>query len=226
MTIIIQVIMNILIIDNRKSQSRKIKEKLEEVFGNYRVITRTSALDALAEAKKALPELVIISDTLTEARAAEIYSLIVNAVGPLPAIFLNNAGRRAKKSPDIAENGLVTQLIAPSVNSIILAAKDSLRMRKLTREIENLRNQLKRAGFDKKIADLTLDSSHRINDTLMTILGNSQLLLCDSKGLNAGIQMKLRKIERAAKEIQSITLSLANTIGTEIRQIETEKTTP
>ncbi len=218
--------MNILIIDNRKSQSRKIKEKLEEVFGNYRVITRTSALDALAEAKKALPELVIISDTLSEASAAEIYSLIVNAVGPLPAIILNNAGRRAKKSPDTAENGMVTQLATSSVNAVIMAAKNSLRLRKLMREIEILRSQLKRAGLDKKVADLTLDSSHRINDTLMTILGNSQLLLSDSKGLNAGIQTKLRKIERAAKEIQSITLSLANTIGTEIRQLETEKTTP
>ncbi len=218
--------MNILIIDNKKSQSSKIKEKLEEVLGSYRVITRTSALDALAEAKKAPPELVIISDTLAEARAAEIYSLIVNAVGPLPAILIKGAGRRGEKSPEYLDNGLVTQLVTPSLNAIVLAVKDSLRIRRLTREIDNLRNQLKRAGFDKKIADLTLESSHRINDTLMTILGNSQLLLSDSKGMNAGVQAKLKKIEKAAKEIQSITLSLANTLGTEIRQFETEKTTP
>lgn len=224
-TIITQAMLNILLIDNRKTQSRKLKEALEASLEGYRVLTRSSALEALAEAKKAQPKVVIIRDTLAEARAEELRDLIVNAVGLLPVIIMKSSDKKSKKSSEIGENGLVTQLLSPSIAAVVLAVKENLKIMKLMREIENLRAQLKRAGFNKTIADLTLESSHRINDTLMTILGNSQLLLNDLKGMNAGAQTKLRKIEKAANEIKSITLSLANTLGTEIKQFETEKTT-
>jgi signal transduction histidine kinase len=216
--------MHILIIDNKKTHGQKIKKLLENSIADCLAEISYSALEALTELRNTDYSALIISSDLPEAAASDILTLIADSGTALPAIIIT----------DTETEQLYTQIDTAGCGVYYLARKIMaemlpfaiMEMHKqfiLFQENNRIKNELKQAQFGQKIVEMALDSNHRINNPLMTILGNAQLLLRDSPKDNSTTVSRLEKIERAAKRIREITMNLANGLEVQSKPKETAK---
>jgi signal transduction histidine kinase len=205
--------MHVLLIDNKKSHGQKIMKLLENAIAGCLVTTRYSALEALAELRNSDYDSLVIGHDLPEADALEMVAL-VNDTGKNPPIIIISPenGNLISKDGDAPDSNIYYISNSAISDILPLTLVEANRQYSLSRENRQLKSELKLAQANKKIAEIALNCNHRINNPLMTILGNTQLLLRDSFKGDDKIIARLEKIERAAKRIQEITMNLANSL--------------
>jgi signal transduction histidine kinase len=203
-----------LIIDNKQGYGRKLKRLLEKEIANCSVTVRSSALEALSEVRNPVYDLLIIGHELPEASVDDFITLLNNTGRKIPVlIIVHNDDNDTLVQNDSLES-CIFHVSANAVFQILpFVAMETHKRCQLSRENQELKKRLVKAEVNHNITDIVLNSNHKINNPLMTIMGNTQLLLQDTASFNQNTITRLEKIEQAARKIQEITLDLANDLG-------------
>jgi hypothetical protein len=206
--------MNTLIIDSKQGYGRKLKRLLEQEIGDCAVVLKCSALEALTELRNPQYDLLIIGHALPEAPIDDFIALLKNTGRKIPVLIISHdSGDDALALDDSLESCIFTISADAAAQVLPMIALEAHKRCLLYRENQELKNELKKSQGNHKITEIALNCNHKINNPLMTILGNTQLLIRDCESCENKTMARLEKIEKAAKRIQEITLSLANDLG-------------
>jgi signal transduction histidine kinase len=205
--------MNTLIIDNKKGYGRKIKVLLEKTISDSRALVMCTVLEALAELRHPHYDLLIIGHQLPEISIDEFLAILTNNNINIPVLIIDHEKTIAATLSDSLES-CIFHISADDVPRVLpLIALEAHKRCMLFKENRMLKTELSKAEGNHKIIEIALNSNHHINNPLMTILGNTQLLIRDCETSDSKTIARLEKIEKAAKRIQEITLDVANKLG-------------
>lgn len=205
--------MNVLIIDNKKGYARKLKRLLEDKIHDSQANLKYTVLEGLAELRHPHYNILIIGHQMPEISIDELLSILANNGITIPVLIIDHEIKQYD-SGDNSLDSCVIRLSADDVNRILpLLVMEGYKRCTLFKENQALKSELKKTQGNQKISEIALTSNHHINNPLMTILGNTQLLIRDCDSSNSNTMARLEKIEKAAKRIQEITLDLANKLG-------------
>jgi hypothetical protein len=206
--------MNTLIIESKQGYGRKLKRLLEKELGDCQVTVTNSALEALTELRNPIYDLLIIGHELQEAAIDDFISMLQNTGRKIPVLIIAHSGDMPLISQAESPESCIFTIEANAVPQLLpLIAVEAHKRCLLYRENQELKNELKKTQGNHKITEIALNCNHKINNPLMTILGNTQLLIRDCASCDNKTMTRLEKIEKAAKRIQEITLNLANDLG-------------
>jgi len=127
----------------------------------------------------------------------------------------------------VINNWAMAKMIPPSLNeasfyvpygtnlkeNILFAIDAALKRCRLTLELGYLRDLMSHTQSDRNVVELTMAYNHEINNLLTAIIGNTQLMLKLSSGLDINIASKLEKIGIDAEKIREMAISLINIIN-------------
>jgi DNA-binding NarL/FixJ family response regulator len=206
--------MNILIIDSKKGHGRKLKLLLENAIEGCIANVKCTALEALAELRNPDYDLLIIGNDLPEAPADDFMAMVKDTGRKIPSLIISNDNDEYFPGDNEPIDSSSYIIAADSVSQMLPLLVDEIHKRYLLYQ-ENLalKAEFKKSQTNYKIVDIALNCNHKINNPLMTILGNTQLLIRDCASCDSKTIARLEKIEKAAKRIQEITLGLANSLG-------------
>jgi DNA-binding NtrC family response regulator len=206
--------MNTLIIDSKQGYGRKLKRLLEQEVGDCSAVLKCSALEALTELRNPHYDLLIIGHELPEAPIDDFIALLKGTGRKIPVLIITHDSDDEASIQDDSLESCIFKISVDSVTQMLpIIAVEAHKRCLLYRENQELKNELKKSQGNQKIMEIALNCNHKINNPLMTILGNTQLLIRDCESCENKNMARLEKIEKAAKRIQEITLSLANDLG-------------
>lgn len=205
--------MNTLIIDSKKGYGRKIKVLLEKAISDSRALVMHTVLEALAELRHPHYDILIIGHQLPEISIEEFLAILANNSINIPVLIIEHEKTDTATFSDSPES-CTYHISADDVPRVLpMIALEAHKRCMLFKENRMLKTELNKAQGNHKITEIALNSNHHINNPLMTILGNTQLLIRDCETSDSKTMARLEKIEKAAKRIQEITLDLANKLG-------------
>jgi signal transduction histidine kinase len=213
--------MRILLIDGKKSRSDKTKKLLERAIPSCSVSIKDNGLEGVAEMHHSDCDIAVLNDNLPDGSAKDILSLINNSEPWRPVVIISDTKTKHDYEFEPLSEYCITITNDEAFEKTLALAVIELNKRHLLyRKQLILIKELGQTQTNQHIAETASNSNHKINNPLMTILGNTQLLLRDCNECDEKTIMRLEKIEQAAKKIQEITLDLANNIGIEANPVE------
>jgi signal transduction histidine kinase len=208
--------MNILIIDSKKGHGRKLKRLLENAIEGCVANVKCTALEALTELRNPNYDMLIIGNDLAEAPADDLVEMVNNTGRKIPNLIISHDNDEYFPGTEDPIDSCSYIIAADSVARVLPILVVEIHKRCLLYQ-ENLalKAESKNTRADHKVVDIALNCNHKINNPLMTILGNTQLLIRDRASTDSKTIARLEKIEKSAKRIQEITLGLANSLGSQ-----------
>jgi len=202
--------LRILLLEENKFHALLIKRELEEKFPREVLSVFQSASAALEEIRRNRYDIAVIDYHLSEYQGLEFLEKVRNEDDRLAVIFLAAAdsdqlSERALKAGAaeflVKENSF--HLLIPH---LIERLNDSLGIESMPAVVE----EAFPFGDRTSMVDLTVSTlSHEINNPLMTILGETELLLHNGYRLAPEINRKIKIIEESAMRIKTALARLA-----------------
>ena len=201
----------ILIIDNNHNLSLPTLNEIESSFSGSRVRIIEQISDGLTELKNGKYDVAVIDADLT-AKNQEKLEYIINYLNHKPALILlrKNGDRFDDLRPSLYSS---CNCISPNRDfkkTIIWSIDAAIKKHNMIMENQKLRDQLCKIKTNQNIIDMTMSYNHEINNLLTMIIGNTQLLLQNSKKEKTSNSNKLIKIEKDVLKIRQLALKLDN----------------
>jgi signal transduction histidine kinase len=193
----------ILIAEPSRYHALLINRELLREFPNCIVTVFNDGLDALDELRRAVYNVAVIADSLTNIGGSELTSALHHEAIDVPMILV---------SPEASDSARISALKAGAAEYVVRDDSYHLRIPRIVAEV--MRNQRvmvrarkledilnSREGTDV-INIMAATLAHEINNPLMTILGITELLLGRNVSLDPELSGKISMIKRSAKRIE------------------------